>query len=209
MMFPVLIPVEQRQGNVYEASVRKVGTLSELLMYVDESIEPPTLFCDEILYMLLDFHGSDGELLWSTHVYHPFGDGVSSTFDIDILQAHELYYAYYAFVDIGADSVYVGHHAIRIPNDIDAELISDVSVIYMGALHDVLNKGFWSCITEVKELMRHPIDDVSKLVVFEFLSGSNEFLGHGVSHSPVFNADTHECYEIKFIGIKPLMQQKY
>ena len=55
MMFPVLIPVEQRQGNVYEASVRKVGTLSELLMYVDEGIEPPTPFCDEILYMLLDY----------------------------------------------------------------------------------------------------------------------------------------------------------
>lgn len=107
----------------------------------------------------------------------------------------------YAIVNLGADNVYVGNHHITIPADIDAGLISDIDVIYMGALHDVLNRGFWNCETEFEMLLFIDIDDISEFIVLELLSSSNELLGHSISHSPVDNANTHECYEIEFIEI--------
>ena len=107
----------------------------------------------------------------------------------------------FAIVILGADSVYVGNHHIMIPAGIDAELIANIDIMYMGTLYDVLNLGVWTCQTEIQRHILFPIDNVSTFLVFGFLTDSNEFLGYSVTQSPVYNANTVECYEMRFIEI--------
>lgn len=113
---------------------------------------------------------------------------------------------HFAIVNLGADNVYVGNFGIKIPENIDANLISNVNAIYMGDLHDVLNLGFWNCETEIeKKLMWFgfpSVNDIRAFLVFELLSSDNELLGHSITNSPIWNANTHECYEIEFIEIE-------
>ena len=113
----------------------------------------------------------------------------------------------FAIVTLGADSVYVGNHGVMVPDNIDAELIADINIVYMGTLYDVLSLGFWNCKTEIENLMGlwFPwTDDICTFLVFEFVSRANEHLGHSITHSPIWNAHTHECYEIDFIETKTL-----
>ena len=107
----------------------------------------------------------------------------------------------FAIVTLGADSVYVGNHHIMIPADIDVGLIADIDIMYMGTLYDVLNLGMWACQAEIQQHILFPIDNISTFLVFGFLTDSNEFLGHSVTHSPVYNAHTLECYEMRLVEI--------
>ena len=85
----------------------------------------------------------------------------------------------FAIVTLGANSVYVGNHGIMIPNNIDADSIADINIIYMGALYDVMNLGFWNCKTEIEKLMwlwLPWIDDICTFLVFEFYQVPMNFL---------------------------------
>ena len=115
---------------------------------------------------------------------------------------------YQAVAILGADNVYVGNFHIKIPGNIDSSLISDVRIIYMGTLNDVIKQGFWKCKSEIVSLMWYPLDDIPAFLVFEFLSNSDEVLGHSVMHSPIadIHVDTHECYSIALTGIMRLIR---
>lgn len=134
-----------------------------------------------------------------------FTEEVHGEYAIELLtkNAPNLYEHSFAVVNLGADSVYVGNHHILIPHNIDVGLIANVNIIYMGALHDVLSLGFWNCKTEIEKLMRLwlPIDSICTFLVFEFLSSAEELIGHSISISPIWNANTHECYAIEFVEI--------
>ena len=116
----------------------------------------------------------------------------------------------FAIVNLEADNVGVGNHHIMIPDNIDARLISDINIVYMGDLHDVLNQGLWECRVEIEYLMHFLaidisalIDDISEFLVFEFLSSCEEILGHSISHSPIHNSHvaTLECFNIDLTEI--------
>jgi len=76
----VLIPLAHLPCDVYKVSVRQLGTLSELYMYIDECVRSSPYFSwhfsnETIPSLLLDFFNEGGKLLWTSASHNPFVGG--------------------------------------------------------------------------------------------------------------------------------------
>lgn len=100
-------------------------------------------------------------------------------------------------VDIGADGVYIGDFFIGTPTVADSEPVSQVHVVHLGNLADDALDNFILCPKQVQTVASsiEGTDD-PRIVVFSLISKAGTTLGHSISHNPVWNARSSECYTV-------------
>jgi len=102
---------------------------------------------------------------------------------------------------LGADNVFVGGFTIKLPEDILPNDIYDVSAKHMGNMDSVMALAIWDSASEVEKLLFTSLDNYSILLVLKLTNLDGKVIGHSITHSPIYNALTHECYSVELEGI--------
>ena len=129
---------------------------------------------------------------------------IDCTTEIAVTESWNCAYRYRQVLSLtlGADNVFVAGFAVKFPEDILPNNIYDITVKHMGNIDSIMALAIWDSITEAEALLFSSIHNAPILLVLELIDINGNIIGHSLTHSPIYNAITHECYSVELEGIE-------